>query len=245
MKNSELIQDIKEATQKDVSTQPMLHNPTAYNYTLGDEGILRNPQGCVIVPNDRELRSKLLREVHDAPTGGHLGMEKTLSRLGKLFWWPGIRREVQEYVGSCVACQANKASNQVKAGLLHPLPIPTQKWEQVSMDFVGPLPATAKGNDCIMVVVDKLTKMVHLLPCRITITATMTAALFWREIVRHHGVPSSIVSDRDPRFTSHFWSELWRLMGTKLAMNHCISSTNGWANREGEQSHGRNLESLC
>ncbi|HVX00352.1 MAG TPA: DDE-type integrase/transposase/recombinase, partial [Candidatus Babeliaceae bacterium] len=182
-------------------------------------GILKNPQGCIVIPDDRSLKVMLLMEVHDAPTSGHLGIEKTLARLGKIFWWPGMRQEVQEYINSCVACQSNKASNRSPAGLLHSLPIPAYNWEQVSMDFVGPLPATERGKDNIMVVVDKLSKMVHLIPCRTTITAPQVANLFFREVVRHHGLPTAIISDRDPRFTSHFWGELWRLLGTKLKMS--------------------------
>lgn len=213
-----LMEEIKAATERDAALQPIAADPEQYGYTLTD-GLLKNQQGCVVIPADRSIRTRILQEVHDAPTGGHLGMEKTLTRLGKLFWWEGIRAETQQYVGSCVACQSNKASNQKPAGLLHSLPIPTRRWEQVSMDFVGPLPATKRGNDFILVVVDKLSKMVHLIPCRTTITAKQVASLFWREIIRLHGMPSSIVSDRDPRFTSHFWQELWKLMGTKLAMS--------------------------
>jgi hypothetical protein len=217
--HSSLLTTISTATKNDPSLQPMLSKPEEYDYTLTEDGVLKNQQNCIVVPADRKLRTQLLKEIHDAPTGGHLGVEKTMYRLGKLFWWPRMREEVQEYIGSCIACQSNKANNRAPAGLLHPLPIPTQKWESVSMDFVGPLPPTERGNDSIMVVVDRLTKMVHLMPCRTTITAPQVASLFWREVVRLHGVPSSIVSDRDPRFTSNFWQELWRLMGTNLDMS--------------------------
>ena len=216
---SSLLIAISAATKTDPSLQQILAKPDDYGYTRTEDGILRDNQGCVVVPNDRALRTLLLREVHDSPTGGHLGVEKTMYRLGKLFWWAGMRKEVQEYISTCIACQSNKASNRATAGLLHPLPIPTSKWESVSIDFVGPLTPTERGNDSIMVVVDRLTKMAHLIPCRTTITAAQVASLFFREIVRLHGVPVSIVSDRDPRFTSHFWTELWRLLGTKLNMS--------------------------
>jgi hypothetical protein len=196
----------------------MLADPSKFGFTL-DGGLLRNQQGCVVVPDNRALRTKLLHEVHDTPTGGHLGIEKTFIRLSRYFWWARIRYEVQEYVKSCHACQSNKASNQAPAGLLHPLPIPTRNWEQVSVDFVGPLPPTSQANDFIMVVVDRLSKMTHFIPCKKTVTAPQVARLFWREIVRHHGVPSAILSDRDPRFTSNFWQALWKLLGTALPMS--------------------------
>jgi hypothetical protein len=170
LEESALLDEIKVATSKDENLQEAIRDPNQFGYSFQD-GILKNQQGCIVIPEDRNLRTKLLQEVHDSPTGGHLGLEKTSTRLGRLFWWSGIRRECQDYVGSCVACQSNKASTQLPAGLLHPLPIPTRRWEQVSMDFVGPLPVTSRGNDFILVIVDKLSKMVHLTPCRTTVTA--------------------------------------------------------------------------
>jgi hypothetical protein len=198
--------------------ETILSDPAKYRYRFED-GLLRNQQGCVVVPNDRALRSKLLHEVHDAATGGHLGIEKTYNRLARFFWWPGIRKEIQRYVGSCVACQSNKASNLAPAGLLHSLPIPTQNWEQISLDFVGPLELTVHNNNYVLVVVDRLSKMVHFIPCKQSVTAPQVARLIFREVVRIHGVPSGIVSDRDARFTSHFWQELWKLLATKLPMS--------------------------
>jgi hypothetical protein len=215
---SQLIEDIRSATHESIVGQMMMKDPEGYGMTLTD-GILYNPQDCIYVPEEGALRTRILREVHDAPTGGHLGIEKTMVRLGRLCWWPGMRKDVQQYVLSCVPCQSNKSSNQLPAGKLQPLPIPTRRWEQVSMDFVGPLRVTKRDNDFILVVVDKLSKMAHFLPCRTTITAPQVAGLFMREVVRHHGMPSSIVSDRDPRFTSHFWNELWTLLGTSLNMS--------------------------
>lgn len=175
---------------------------------------------CVYVPNSREIRSRIIHEVHSAPSGGHLGVEKTCARLGRYFYWPGQRQEVPQYIESCVSCNSNKSSNQAAAGLLQPLELPTKRWEQISMDFIGPLPVTDKrSNDMILVVVDKSSKMVHLLPCKTTISAAQCACLIFREIVRHHGIPSAIISDRDPRFTSQFWQELWRLCGSRLKMS--------------------------
>jgi hypothetical protein len=90
-------------------------------------------------------------------------------------------------------------------GLLQPLPIPTAKWESVSLDYVMPLPMTARGNDAIVVFVDRLTKMIRIAPCKQTVTAQETARLFFDNVFRHgHGIPTSLVSDRDPRFTSAF-----------------------------------------
>ncbi|MGH2637868.1 MAG: RNase H-like domain-containing protein, partial [Rhabdochlamydiaceae bacterium] len=214
-----LLAELNEATKEDESLRDIVTNPQQHGYTMTEEGILKNQQGLIVVPNRRSLRTKIMKEFHDVPVSGHRGIEKTLRKLGKMFWWPGIRQEVQQYIGSCIACQSNKSSNKATAGLLHPLPIPSHAWESISMDFVGPLPVTNDGHDNILVVVDRLTKMVHLTACRITITAPQVASIIWREIIRHHGIPTSIITDRDPRFTSKFWQELWKLMGSDLRMS--------------------------
>ena len=117
---------------------------------------------------------------------------------------------------------AAKSSNQVPAGLLQPLEIDDERWETVTMDLVTKLPTTKNNNDTIVVFVDKLSKMVHCCPANEKDGKTKAphmARMFFDNIVRLHGVPKRIVSDRDRRFISSFWQELWRLLGTKLAMS--------------------------
>ena len=180
------------------------------------EGLLRFA-GRVYVPNERSLRCDLLVEAHDAPLSGHLGIKKTYSQLSRFWYWPTMRAEVKEYVNSCLSCATTKSTHQVPMGLLQPLPIPERRWDQVTLDFIMPLPVAEKTkNNGILVMVDKLSKMVHLASCHESITASEVAELFVREVVRYHGVPKSIVSDRDPRFVSHFWEAVWRLLGTNL-----------------------------
>ncbi|KAJ9507191.1 hypothetical protein QJQ45_004801 [Haematococcus lacustris] len=144
------------------------------------------------------LRAQLLHEAHDAHTAAHLGRAKTLERLQRHFYWPQMHKTVQEYVRTCDKCQRNKATNQLPPGLLQPLPIPSRNWQQVSMDFIGPLPATPRGHTMIFTVVDKLSKMIHLIPTTTTATAHDTARLFFDHIFKHHGLPEAIISDRDP-----------------------------------------------
>ncbi|KAJ9531768.1 hypothetical protein QJQ45_021918 [Haematococcus lacustris] len=161
----------------------------------------------------------LLHEAHDAHTAAHLGRAKTLERLQRHFYWPQMHKTVQEYVRTCDKCQRNKATNQLPPGLLQPLPIPSRNWQQVSMDFIGPLPATPRGHTMIFTVVDKLSKMIHLIPTTTTATAHDTARLFFDHIFKHHGLPEAIISDRDPKFTSDFWTSLFHLTGTRLLLS--------------------------
>jgi hypothetical protein len=122
------------------------------------------------------------------------------------------------HISECVTCQQNKSEQTLPAGLLQPLPIPEQKWESISMDFITGLPK-AQGKDCIYVVVDRLTKFAHFFVIPTDYNAVQVAELFFREIFRLHGLPQSIVSDRDSRFINTFWQEVFRLVGTELTPN--------------------------
>ena len=115
-----------------------------------------------------------------------------------------MKKDVVKYVAKCLTCQQVKAEHQKPGGLLQPLEIPEWKWEQIAMDFVAGLPRTVKGHDSIWVIVDRMTKSAHFLPVRTTYTVDKLAEIYIQEIVRLHGVPLSIVSDRDSRFTSTF-----------------------------------------
>ncbi|GJP71568.1 hypothetical protein CLOP_g2389 [Closterium sp. NIES-67] len=127
--------------------------------------------------------------------------------------------DVQKFVTSCATCQRMKSSKQKKTGLLQPLPIPEQPWQVVSLDFISGLPTTTSGHDAILVVIDKFSKMGHFIPTHTTARTEETAQLFVRYIISQHGIPTTLISNRDPKFTSKFWKELMTLLGTKLAMS--------------------------
>lgn len=170
---------------------------------------------AVVLPDYADLRQQVLAECHDAPYSAHPGRDKTLRLVQEIFWWPNMHKDVADYVKHCVSCQRNKSRNQLPAGLLQPLPIPGEPWESVSMDFVTDLPKTPAGYDSITVIVDRLTKMVVLSPSKKTDTAVDVAQLFLKEVVCRKGMPNTIVSDRDPKFTGNFFKELTKLWGVQ------------------------------
>ncbi|CAA7062472.1 unnamed protein product [Microthlaspi erraticum] len=182
------------------------------DYVLLDGFIFLDNRLCV---PDCSLRLKIIKELHEE---GHVGRDRTLRLVADSYFWPTLRRDVARHVERCVICHRSKghASN---SGLYMPLPVPTQPWTDISMDFVLGLPRTQRGNDSIFVVVDRFSKMAHFIPCKKTTDAVQVAILFFREIYRIHGLPISIVSDRDSRFLSHFWRSLWRLLRTSLDMS--------------------------
>ena len=167
---------------------------------------------ALVVPDVGTLRQQVLYECHDAVYSGHWGITKTLEAIERAFWWPRLRQSVERYVGLCSTCQRDKASNQKPGGLLQPLPIPGRRWEEVSMDFITQLPKTRHGHTAIVVFVDRLSKMAHFVPTTTTVGAQQCAELFAQHVWRLHGIPKAVVSDRDSRFTSHFWSALCELL---------------------------------
>ena len=225
----QLVADIREAVQSD----PVYRAALAAAKEQQRGAIAGSPQQLVVrrgllylgdsdrlyIPADGPLRTRLLQECHDVPTAGHLGKDKTLEQVKRRFYWPRMDADVLQYVRTCDACQRSKPSQQATAGLLQPLPIPDHPWQQVTMDLITSLPQSRAGHDAIVVFVDKLSKMVHLVATKTDVTAPQLAEIFWRTVVRHHGLPSSIVSDRDPRFTGHFWRALWKCLGTQLTMS--------------------------
>ncbi|KAL4013400.1 hypothetical protein IC575_025569 [Cucumis melo] len=146
----------------------------------------------------------------------HPRSTKMYQDLRSVYWWRNMKREVEDFVSRCLVCQQVKAPRQRPAGLLQPLSVPGWKSERVSMDFITGLPKTLKGYTVIWVVVDRLTKSAHFVPGKSTYTASKWGQLYMTEIVRLHGVPVSIVSDRDARFTSKFWKALQLALSTRL-----------------------------
>ncbi|PNX97977.1 hypothetical protein L195_g021217, partial [Trifolium pratense] len=202
------LQKVIRELKTDMNSRP------GYSYKQGVllyEGRLVLSKMSVMIP-------MLLAEFHSTPQGGHSGFYRTYRRLAANVYWVGMKNTVQEYVKKCDVCQRQKYLASSPGGLLQPLPIPDRIWEDLSMDFITGLPKS-KGYEAILVVVDRLSKYSHFIPLKHPYTAKVIAEVFVREVVRLHGIPLSIVSDRDPIFMSNFWKELFKLQGTRLKMS--------------------------
>jgi hypothetical protein len=149
---------------------------------------------------------------------GHEGIHRTLHRLRWDFHFPNMRHLVQDFVKACVICQQYKSDHLRPAGLLQPLPVPSVVWADIGIDFIEALPKV-QGKTVILSVIDRFSKYCHFIPLAHPYTTESVAHAFFADIVRLHGLPQSIVSDRDPVFTLAFWQELMRLTGMKLYMS--------------------------
>jgi hypothetical protein len=184
------------------------------NMVLKDE--LWTMHDRIYIPKD--LRLEILKLCHDDSLSGHFGFRKTFVRLSMDYWWPTIRKDCKNYVETCQICSLAKPQRMKPAGLLLPLPVPPRPWHSIAMDMITDLPAI-NGFDSILVVIDRFTKLGHFLPCVKTMNSNQLAELFLKEIIRLHGLPSSIVSDRGSIFVSQFWSGLMKLLGIEQKLS--------------------------
>jgi hypothetical protein len=184
-------------------------------YKINEDGLLMH-KNRIYVPSSGELRNVVLKEMHDVPYVGHPGYQKTITAVRSQFFWPRMKKDVVDYITRCMECQKVKAKHRHPASLLQPLSISKNKWEVITMDFITRLPKTNKQHDSIMVMVEKLTKFSHFVPVKTTHTAANIVEIFMKEIARLHGIPRTIVSNRDTKFTSNFWRGLFKGFDTNL-----------------------------
>jgi transposase InsO family protein len=175
-------------------------------------------RGEIYVPNDRNLRCRIIKQHHDTCIAGHAGCFKTLELTSRNYWWPQMSHYISIYVKHCNLCNQTKVQRRQPIGELHPSETPEAPWDMISVDFIVKL-LESHGYDTIMCVVNSLTKRTHFIPMHTTINVEGTALLFLKEVWKHHGTPQVVVSDRGPHFIATFTHELYKLLGIKLAMS--------------------------
>lgn len=189
-----------------------------------------NPQGYKVVDvelkkdgkwyvgSGNNLRAKIIENIHSSPEGGHSGIVATAKRIQEYFYWSNSTTEFHEYLKACDTCQRCKAEHIASPGLLQPLPVPNEAWETISLDFIEGLPRL-NGKEVILVVVDKLTKYAHFIALSHPYTSTTVAQIVLDSVVKLHGPPKAIISDRDAIFVSSFWKDLFTAMGAQIKLS--------------------------
>jgi len=172
---------------------------------------------CLLIPRVTAVRETLFRLAHD--TLGHFGADKSYASLRDAYYWPNMRRDLEQaYIPSCVDCLRNKSRTSKPAGPLHPLPVPDDRGLSIAMDFIGPLPID-ESYDCILTITDRLGSDIRIIPTKTTVTAEELAVVFFDNWYCKNGLPSDIVCDRDKLFVSRFWQALTKLTGVKMKMS--------------------------
>ena len=182
------------------------------------------------------LRRDILSDAHDSAYNAHLGIDKTYARLASSWFWPNLWKDCRIFVTSCHSCLGNKPSNQAPPGLARPLPPPTRPWTQMGLDLSGPHPTTSQGNTWLIVFTDHFSKQVHLAAAPgndvSPLTAERIAEIFFSTVVKQHGLPDVIVSDRGSQWLSSFWTKVFTLCGTRLRFSTAYHpQTDGAAER--------------
>ncbi len=178
-------------------------------------------QGLLYVP--KVICLELISRYHDDPFVGHVGIEKTCKLIARKYYWPTLRRDIEAYVKGCNICLVSKAICHKSYEDLQSLPVSTPRWKDLLMDFVIGLPISAdwKGDsyNSILIIVDRLTKMVYFKPVKVTIDVSGLAKVIIDVVVHHYGVPKSIVTYQGLLFTSKFWSSLCYFLGIKRKLS--------------------------
>ena len=224
----DLVSELRGKYSRDPAFQPILDRPVDFrNFEVKEQLVylIKGPGErvlCIpkILVQGRSARELVISEAHLMLA--HLSAAKTLDYLRDHVWWKDMVSDVSAFCETCSTCKTSKPSNQKPYGFLNPLSIPSYPWESIGMDFVGPLPESGNRDglfDSITVVICLLTSMVHLIPSRTNYNAPQLAELMFEHVYKLHGLPKNIISDRDVLFTSAFWGQLHRLIGTKLRLS--------------------------
>jgi hypothetical protein len=175
-------------------------------------------KGNLYLSKQSKLKSIVLFDLHATPTAGHSGFTKTYDRVKRSFFWDGMKHDILNFVSECDVCQCNKGKTIKSLARLQPLLIPPTIWRDISRDFIVGLPKS-DNKLVIMVVVDRLSKYAHFCGIQHPFTTSTSSQLFMDQVFKLHGMPHSIVSDRDLTFTNNFWQELFKIQGTQFHLS--------------------------
>jgi hypothetical protein len=205
----------------------------AKSWTEDKDGLWLTAEGLIVIPSSPLVRTRVIEMHHDDAMSGHQGVARTEEKIRRKFWWRELHADVETFVRTCDACQRNKASNLLKAGKLQSMPIPMGRWQSVGADFITKLPVTKHKHDTILVFIDRLSKMVHLVPCREEgLDAQKFTNCFIERVLCPHGMPKEIITDRGPQFNNKFWTELCKRLGIQHKMSSAYHpQTNGQTER--------------
>ena len=229
------VQELVNSNTTDPRAQQLLaqlavHTPNEQGYIL-DKGLIKFKDKIWVAQNSA-MQTKLIDAFHSSAIGGHSGVQATYQRIHRLFHWKGLKLAVEDFVKQCQICQQAKHMNTHPTGLLQPLRIPEGAWQDISMDFIEGLPSS-EGYEVILVVVDRFTKYTHFIPIKHPFTAHTIARAVFDNVVKLHGLPKTIISDRDKIFTSAFWKDLFAMLGTHLVFSSAYHpQTDGRTERE-------------
>jgi hypothetical protein len=248
--SEELWESVRSTYKEDKSFQTIVQKVDQFPMYSMVDGLLylTHPSGerVLCVPHEAKQKGRRVREIliTDAhQTLGHMGKLRTAHYIKRYCWWPNLTKQVDAFCKSCGTCQTTKTSTVRPSGLLHSLPVPNFPWDSIGMDFIGPF-RECEGFNYILVAIDRFSSMVHLIPTTTTVTALGVANLYVREIVRLHGLPKSIVSDRDSKFTSTFWKELHRILGTSLKKSTAFHPQTDGATERANRTIGQILRGI-
>jgi len=206
----------EQAKEREAATEEALPKDRKVKELSCEKGLLYR-RNLLWVP--KGLVQQVIKSEHDTKVAGHMGQDKTIELIRRNFWWPKMNERIIDFVRSCPECQQNKAARHSPYGLSSPLELPYAPWQSIAMDFITELPVSDEC-DQLWVVIDRFTKMAHFLALRREgKTAAGLAVIFAREVWKHHGLPTDIVSDRDSRFTSETWKEFLQLLGIRPRMS--------------------------
>lgn len=248
-----LLDDILSSRDKDTDIESIIQQLNSPNFTeeidakwsLNANGLLLW-DSLVYVPNDSLLRLLLLTSVHNSTVVGHPGINRTIEKFRRTYYFPQYRQYITNYVNACDVCHRSKSLRIKPHGFLVPLPIAVSPWKSISMDFIVKLPRSEEGNDSIFVIVDRFTKFAHFIPCQeLGRTAPKMAKLYYKHLFANHGLPDDIVSDRGTVFTSDYWRSLQELTRTKLNMSTAFHPQSDGQTERINQSIEQYLRTYC